>query len=127
MKEIGTATLQDDVFRYSDSEHGRDAWELAPIAESTHPDSGCWYDPARDGAGLSVHIFPTRAAVNWYTYGRDGKQRWFSCQGESLDSLTIYEVVGGRFAYLSGELIPVGTARLTIEGDSAWWEYGLSA
>jgi murein tripeptide amidase MpaA len=40
--------------------------------------SGAWFDPQRDGEGMTIHILPDgRALMFWYSDNNDGEQIWF--------------------------------------------------
>jgi len=62
---------------------------------------GAWYDPETDGQGFNLEVMENGAVVSfWYTYTRDGSQRWFLLQGNVVDgeaAVTIYETSGGVF------------------------------
>jgi len=110
----GTVELRDGLFLYDTPEiYGRGAIEIQLLAASNDPRSGSYYEKATVGSGLSVQYWVDgRASVFFYTYGNNGQQRWFSCQGIPSD-LTIYEIKDGRFNYPSGEVVPVGKAIFT--------------
>jgi len=100
--QIGTCRLEftgpaSAYFHWHTSEHDRGAMELTAL--SLCP-SAMWYDPARDGEGLTLHYPDERCVGYWYTYGQQGDQRWFYLEGElrrGAYRLQIYEPKGGRF------------------------------
>ena len=64
--------------------------------------SGLWYDPDHNGEGFLVEVLDDDLAlVYWFTYHRDGRQRWFIGLGDvSGNRITVEELLdthGGRF------------------------------
>ncbi len=50
------------------------------------PESGMWYDPSRDGAGLDIRFYDSSTmGVVWYTYEPSGKPVWYTATGEYSD------------------------------------------
>lgn len=96
-----------------------------------HGLSGSWYEPATDGQGFEIEIFPDRPTpgkgdtqVSWFTFdtvaGGADRQRWYTlsgslASGQPTASLTIYQNVGGNFnAPPVTNGVPVGTATLSF-------------
>lgn len=54
--------------------------------------SGSWYDPSHDGEGFLVEILDEDSAlVYWFTYKKNGNQRWFVGVGSIVDDQIIVE------------------------------------
>ncbi|MBT8060788.1 MAG: hypothetical protein KJO33_14400, partial [Gammaproteobacteria bacterium] len=71
-----------------------------PAVDNTF--SGLWYDPDHDGEGYLVEVLEGgQALVYWFTYHRDGRQRWFIGLGEVEDNRIVVDELldthGGRF------------------------------
>ena len=120
------------VFNYLTDKYGRGSIEITPIALSVEPINGAWYQPDRNGSGLSLQLIDGTMAAYWYTYDTNHKQRWFLCIGSKVDAsyeMTIYETSGGRWMRFDDvDLNVVGTATLTIVGDNHIdFEYNLDA
>jgi hypothetical protein len=78
-----------------------------------HGLSGSWYEPATDGQGFEVEVFPDLVAagtgsvqVSWFTFdtvaGGASHQRWYTLSGHMVSgqpnaSLTIFQNTGGNF------------------------------
>jgi hypothetical protein len=112
---------------------GRSA-SVAAVASAVdlnqHGLTGSWWEPASDGQGLEVEIFPNPSSgtgsifVSWFTYdtviGGAERQRWYTAQGQAVTgqpnaALTIYRNTGGNFNALPvTEPLPVGTATLSF-------------
>jgi hypothetical protein len=53
--------------------------------------SGSWGDPEHDGEGFAVEIRDDGSAlVFWFSFGPDGKRRWFFGIGELLDGKLVF-------------------------------------
>jgi hypothetical protein len=64
--------------------------------------SGSWGDPSHDGEGYTVEILPDGSAlVFWFSFGPDGKRRWYFGIGTLLDGKYVFEnmltTTGGVF------------------------------
>jgi DNA-binding beta-propeller fold protein YncE len=96
-----------------------------------HGLTGSWFQPATNGQGLEVEVFPDLSApgtgltqVSWFTFdtvvGGPERQRWYTLSGpviagEPIAALTIYQNVGGNFnAAPMTTTQAVGTATLTF-------------
>jgi len=101
-----------------------------------HGFTGSWYEPATDGQGLVVEIFPDLASpgtgytqVSWFSYdmtaGGADRQRWYTLSGnvpggQSSAALTIYRNTGGNFAAApTTSAQAVGTATLSFDSCTA--------
>ena len=65
--------------------------------------SGAWGDPAHDGEGFTVEVLDNSTAlVFWFSFGPDGKRRWYFGIGRIEGSKLIFDnmltTVGGFFA-----------------------------
>lgn len=92
-----------------------------------HGLTGSWYEPATDGQGFEVEIFPTLGStqVSWFTFdtvaGGANRQRWYTLSGavvtgQPTASLTIYQNTGGNFnAPPVTDGVVVGTATLSFD------------
>lgn len=98
-----------------------------------HGLTGSWYEPATDGQGFEVEVFPDLVAVgtgsvqvSWFTFdtvaGGANRQRWYTLSGNMVTgqptaSLTIYQNIGGNFnAPPTTNGVAVGTATLSFDG-----------
>jgi hypothetical protein len=79
---------------------------LAEPVEVRSGHSGHWYDPVRSGEGWVLEVLEDhRAALYWYTYDGEGRQRWMTAlgnvvrdaNGEYLDFPSLMVTRGGRF------------------------------
>ena len=64
--------------------------------------SAAWYDPERTGEGFMVEILSADMAVMyWFTYDSEGKQDWYTAQGEITGNRIAFpellRVSGGEF------------------------------
>ena len=63
--------------------------------------NGAWYNPDAVGQGFNLEVLENGEVVSfWYTYTREGRQRWFLLQGNVMDgeaAVTIYETSSGIF------------------------------
>lgn len=103
-----------------------------------------WYDPATDGQGFFISVFPTLGSVSvaWYTYDTmlpaegatadlgDPGHRWMTLQGPidgNTSDMTIYSTSGGLFDEASSVTNTAsGTATLTFENcNSGTLEYDI--
>lgn len=117
--KAGTAQLYFDdnggVFHWETAEHGRGALNLTRLATTLPSDlNGSWYNPARDGEGLSIQQFGNTMVVYWYTYDNNGNQKWYTMIGNP-DALTMYETSGGMWQFfddVNAEII--GSANLLV-------------
>jgi probable HAF family extracellular repeat protein len=91
------------------------AFRLDPVGIELdqHGLTGSWYEPATNGQGFEVEIFPNLVApdvglaqLSWFTFdttaGAADHQRWYTLSGnvrsgQPTASLTIYRNVGGNF------------------------------
>src|SRR5512132_3217125 len=96
-----------------------------------HGLTGSWYEPATDGQGFEVEVFPDLVApgtayvfVSWFTYdavaGGPERQRWYTLGGNVASgeaaSLAIYQNIGGNFnAPPATSPTTVGTASLRFD------------
>ena len=96
-----------------------------------HGLTGSWYEPATDGQGIEVEVYPDLSPgmgsifVSWFTYdavsGGADHQRWYTAQGpvatgQPNAALTIYQNTGGNFnAPPITSAQPVGTASLSFD------------
>jgi YVTN family beta-propeller protein len=97
-----------------------------------HGLTGSWYEPATDGQGAEIEVFPDLVApgtgsvqVSWFTFdtvaGGADRQRWYTLSGNVVNgqpsaALTIYQNTGGNFnapPITNGS--PVGTATLGFD------------
>lgn len=67
-----------------------------------HGISGAWYAPAQDGQGWMVEVLSEHEAlVYWFTYDRDGQQRWMlgigPIRNERIEVRDLQWAEGGRF------------------------------
>jgi hypothetical protein len=102
----------------------------AALDLNQHGLTGSWYEPATNGQGVEVEVFPDliapgtgRVQVSWFTYdanapgGRE-RQRWYTLGGNITTgaasvALPIYQNVGGNFnAAPITNSTQVGTATL---------------
>jgi hypothetical protein len=96
-----------------------------------HGLTGSWYEPATDGQGFEVEVFPDQVApgtggvqLSWFTFdtvaGGADRQRWYTLSGNVVSgqpsaSLTIYQNTGGNFnAPPVTNGVAVGTATLSF-------------
>src|SRR4029453_19222142 len=96
-----------------------------------HGLTGSWYEPATDGQGFEVEVYPDLVApgtglvfVSWFTYdtvvGGPERQRWYTLSGSVASgqpaSLKIYRNIGGNFNALPvTDGVEVGTAILSFD------------
>ncbi len=64
--------------------------------------SAAWYDPTREGEGFVVEILTAdRAVMYWFTYDSEGRQDWYTAQGEiegnRITFPELLQVSGGEF------------------------------
>ena len=100
-------TINGQAFTVSLSGSGASALSL-----NQHGLTGSWYEPATNGQGVEVEVFPDRspgtglAQVSWFTYdtviGGADRQRWYTAQGQVVTgqpsaALTIFQNTGGEF------------------------------
>ncbi len=97
-----------------------------------HGLTGSWFEPATDGQGFEVEVFPDLVAagtgsvqMSWFTFdtvaGGANAQRWYTLSGSVVSgqpnaALTIFQNVGGNFnapPITSG--VAVGTATLSFD------------
>ena len=98
----------------------------AAVVESGH--SAVWFDPARNGEGLTLQILDSeRAVLAWFTFDEDGGQRWLLDLGRivrtaddafiEFPALTVTR--GGRFgpSFNPNDVVRevVGTATLRFD------------
>jgi hypothetical protein len=97
-----------------------------------HGISGTWYNPASDGQGFTVEVYPNLIASNvgliagaWFTFapapaGGPDRQRWYTFDGaahtgSATAQLTVRRNVDGNFAQApSTSATVVGSATLTM-------------
>jgi hypothetical protein len=105
------------------------AWAAPDMNQ--HGLTGSWYEPATDGQGFEVEVYPDFVAagtgsvfVSWFTYdtvaGGADRQRWYTLSGSVASgqpaSLTIYRNIGGNFnAPPVTDAVVVGTATLSFD------------
>ena len=96
-----------------------------------HGLTGSWYEPATDGQGFEIEVYPDFVApgtgsvfVSWFTYdtivGGANRQRWYTLSGTvasgQVASLAIYQNIGGNFnAPPATDATMVGTATLSFD------------
>ena len=97
-----------------------------------HGLTGSWYEPATNGQGFEVEVFPDFVAagtgavqVSWFTFdtvfGGADRQRWYTLSGyvmtgQANASLTIYRNIDGNFnAPPITNGVAVGTATLSFD------------
>lgn len=87
-----------------------------------------YYDPEHDGEGFVIDVNgPDSAAVYWFTYDDEGRQRWFlgvaSFDGSGFDvdewTVTRGARFGGSFDPAEVEFAVAGSARFEINGCNA--------
>lgn len=108
------------VFHWNTEGYGRGAVEILPAAPvNNNIFNGVFYDPNRDGEGLTVQILKdNKAAVFFYFFDQYGNQNWVSCEGVFDESdnayyLTVYKVHNLEFMYPSNVIfVNSGSARL---------------
>ena len=103
----------------------------AGVELNQHGLTGSWYEPATDGQGFEVEVFPNLVApgtggvqMSWFTFdtvaGGANRQRWYTLSGNMVSgqpsaSLTIYQNTGGNFnAPPTTNGVVVGTATLSF-------------
>ncbi len=64
--------------------------------------SGSWGDPTHDGEGFTVEILANnQALVFWFSFGPDGKRRWYFGIGDIVDGKLVFDnmltTTGGIF------------------------------
>lgn len=64
--------------------------------------SGSWFDLTHDGEGFAIAVVnATTAVIYWFTYDREGRQRWYFgvalLEGHRMIVDTLLETRGGRF------------------------------
>ncbi len=116
------ATARNQVTQWPD--HDLFSQTLAPTPENIGARySGSWYDVTHDGEGFVVQIInPSTAVVYWFTYDREGKQRWYfgvgAFEGHRMVIRELLEASGGRFGpdFDPAEVIfePVGSLVLSM-------------
>jgi len=86
--------------------------------------SGPWYDPTHDGEGYIVEVLDdSRVVVFWFSFGPDGKRRWFYDDGEIVDGKLVFDemlttrggVFGPEFDPQAVEQTPWGTLELDLD------------
>jgi pseudomonalisin len=109
---------------------GTGSTEATLVDLNQHGLTGSWYEPATNGQGIEVEVFPDlvsrgtgRVQVSWFTFdtntmGGAERQRWYTMGGNvstgaASVTLPIYQNVGGNFnAAPITNSIQVGTATL---------------
>ena len=100
-----------------------------------HGLTGSWFDPATNGQGVEVEVYPDLspgsgfAQVSWFTFdtaaGLADRQRWYTVSGtvtsgQPSAALTIYRNTGGNFNALPMTTAQaVGTATLSFASCSS--------
>src|SRR4030095_14352988 len=96
-----------------------------------HGLTGSWYEPATDGQGFEIEVFPNLVAagtgsvqLSWFTFdtvaGGAERQRWYKLSGTMVSgatnaALTIFQNTGGNFnGPPTTNGVAVGTATLTF-------------
>jgi hypothetical protein len=86
--------------------------------------SGSWYDPAHDGEGYTLEVLVDgRVLLFWFTYGPDGKRRWFFNTGEIRGAKLVFDellssrggIFGEAFDPELVEFTPWGSLELEID------------
>jgi hypothetical protein len=84
-----------------------------PVFNVTAGLSGTWYDPTHDGEGYVLEVSSSDSAVvYWFTYDKQGKQRWMIGIGAIQGSRIIFD-----------ELLTTGGAKFGPDFDPADVEY----
>lgn len=96
-----------------------------------HGLTGSWYEPATDGQGFEIEVFPNLVAagtgsaqLSWFTFdtvvGGAERQRWYTLSGTMVSgapnaALTIFQNTGGNFnGPPTTNGVAVGAATLTF-------------
>ena len=86
--------------------------------------SGSWYDPEHDGEGYTLEVLVDgRVLLFWFTYGPDGKRRWFFNTGEIRGTKLVFDellssrggIFGEDFDPELVEFTPWGSLELEID------------
>jgi len=86
--------------------------------------SGSWYDPTHDGEGYTLEVLVDgRVLLFWFTYGPDGKRRWFFNTGEIRGTKLVFDellssrggIFGEAFDPELVEFTPWGSLELEID------------
>ncbi|HKJ15891.1 MAG TPA: serine hydrolase domain-containing protein [Xanthomonadales bacterium] len=82
--------------------------DLFPIVLRDQPEdagaryNGSWFDVTHDGEGFAISVInPNTAVIYWFTYDRQGNQKWYfgiaQLEGHRMIVDTLLETRGGRF------------------------------
>jgi hypothetical protein len=125
--------------QYADCVEGFEGLPVGDGQFSINPGlNDSWYDPATNGQGFAITVFPgtRQVLVNWFTYdtelapgdatstiGHPG-QRWMSAQGNysgSLAELQVFSLDGGLFDSEEPKptMIPMGSILLQFDSCSS--------
>jgi hypothetical protein len=131
------------IFNYNTEEHGRGSVELTPLVMSpNHPSNGVYYQPSRNGEGVSIQFFSHLKSCVMYLYSYGPKknnkpnteQRWYACHGTDNEDGTydikLYEAVDNTWMGFrdAPNVNPVGTGKLTaISPNALDFEYNIAA
>jgi hypothetical protein len=140
------------MINFNTTLHGRGSVEIVPVVDPavtdpSNPLTGAWFNPDKDGEGLSIHSYDDigKVGLYWFTYGKlrrplPGRpvdklstQRWFTGigtpKGGGEYDMTLHETLGGRFLFYDEvDTQPVGTAVLRlIDDDTLELEYDIDA
>jgi hypothetical protein len=94
--------------------------------------SGSWFDPSHSGEGFVVELLANgQAVVFWFSYGPDGKRRWFLGVGELVDDVLVFEdmytyrggIFGEGFDPALIEELPWGRLELELACDGGTARY----
>lgn len=119
--EISVAGIMERLSAAPGAQHGL---QSTPLANPSGL-SGMYYDPAHNGEGFVIDVTgPDRAAVYWFTYDNQGRQRWFlgvaaiDESGFTVDEWTVTRGArfGGAFDPEEVEYLVAGEARFTVLG-----------
>jgi len=108
--------------------HGRPLMSLSDDAGLT----GSWHDPERSGEGFSLQwLDRDEALISWFTYDRDGNQRWIlglgRRNGDRIVFPDMFSSRGGRFGVefdpAQVELLPWGRLVLNLDCNAGTMEY----
>ena len=84
--------------------------------------TGSWYDPARDGEGISIEVLGATTAGYFYTFNSNGKQQWFTLIGDSVLTMYSTQLVSGN--PFTSQTEAVGMAEITpLTNDTLSYEF----
>ena len=81
--------------------------------------TGSWYDPARDGEGISIEVLDVTTVAYFYTFDSQDKQQWFTLIGDGVMTMYSTELVGDFISQTdavgTAEIIPLTNDTLSYE------------